>query len=399
MIEWHDALAMILDNTDTLEKMKTPLLAAYNRVLAEDVRADSDIPPFNKAAMDGYALRSEDLAQVPALLEVADSIQAGDTSKNPVDKGTCVKIMTGAPVPTGADAVVMREETRKEPDGKIRFTDSCRAGQNICTAGEDVKKGELVLRSGSLIQGPEIAILAAVGKHTPIVTRAPKVALVTTGNEIVEPDQTPPHGMIRNSNGPMLYTLMRALGCEVDYFGIAGDDEESLLRAISAGVQKDVLLLSGGVSMGDYDLVPKLVEKIGARIVFHRVRVKPGKPLLFARKGMCSIFGIPGNPVSNFTTFNLFVKPAVRKLMGWVECGPEICDGVIEEDFHNTSSRVHIVPSVHAIERGCVRVFPLRLNGSADIIGCSRSSCLTIFFEAKSLVRSGDRVKIILLTE
>ncbi len=399
MIELHDALARILDSTETLEKTKIPLRAAYNRVLGEDVYADSDIPPFNKAAMDGYALRSDDLVHVPALLNVAESIQAGDISKTPVDEGTCVKIMTGAPVPTGADAVVMREETRIEPDGKIRFTVSCTPGQNICTAGEDVRRGELVLRSGSIIRGPEIAILAAVGKTTPTVTRAPEVALVTTGNEIVEPDKTPSDGMIRNSNGPMLYTLMRALGCEVDYFGIAGDNEESLLRAISAGVHKDVLLLSGGVSMGDYDFVPELVEKIGARIIFHKVRVKPGKPLLFARKGRCSIFGIPGNPVSNFTTFNLFIKPAVRKLMGWADCGPEFWQGVVEEDFQNTSSRVQVVPSVHTIERGCVRVFPLRLNGSADIIGCSRSSCLAIFFEAKSLVKKGDRIKIIPLTE
>jgi molybdopterin molybdotransferase len=399
MIEMHDALARILDSTDALEKTKVPLREAYGRVLREDVYADSDIPPFHKAAMDGYALRSVDLMHTPALLEVADSIQAGDTSKTSVDEGNCVKIMTGAPVPKGADAVVMREETQIEPDGKIRFTVSCTPGQNICKAGEDVRRGELVLRSGSIIRAPEIAILAAVGKHTPAVTRAPEVALVATGNEIVEPDQALSDGMIRNSNGPMLYALMHALGCEVDYFGIVGDDEKSLLRAITAGMNKDVLLLSGGVSMGDYDFVPELVEKIGARIIFHKVRVKPGKPLLFARKGRCSIFGIPGNPVSNFTTFNLFIKPALRKLMGQADCGPEFYDGVLEEDFQNTSSRVHVVPSMHTIERGCVRVSPFMLNGSADIIGCSRSSCLAVFFEGKSLVKRGERIKIVPLTE
>ncbi len=399
MIELQDALERILDNTEMLEKTKIPLRSVYNRVLGEDVYADSDIPPFNKAAMDGYALRSDDLARVPALLDVVDSIQAGDSSHTRVSEGTCVKIMTGAPVPAGADAVVMREQTQEQPGGKIRFPVTCKEGQNICQAGEDVKKGELVLRSGTLIKGPEIAILASIGKHTPSVVRAPEVAIVTTGNEIVEPDRTPPRGMIRNSNGPMLYTLMSDLGCEVDYFGIAGDDEESLLRAISAGVEKDILLLSGGVSMGDYDLVPRLVEKIGARIIFHKVRVKPGKPLLFARKGGCSIFGIPGNPVSNFTTFNVFIKPAVRKLMGLTDCGPNFVEGVIEEDFENTSSRVLFVPSIHRFEHGCVYVIPLRLNGSADIVGSSRSSCLAIFFEAKSLVKKGERVKVILFSQ
>jgi len=395
MISLNEALDAILDDVLVLGSIEKGLVSSFGSVTDENVRSDTDIPPFNRAAMDGYAVRCRDLVSAPVSLKQIGSIPAGEHSESPLAEGTCMKIMTGAPVPEDADAVVMIEDTEAISEELVRFMKPVSLAENVARAGEDVKKGDIVLRKGSLIRGPEIAVCASVGKTTLSVVRAPSVGVLSTGNEIVEPSVTPQYGKIRNSNGPMLSSLVTGCGCGAEYMGVASDSEEGLRKVVRKGFEKDVFLISGGVSMGEYDLVPHLLQEEGARILFHRVRVKPGKPLLFARKGDCRIFGVPGNPVSNFTSFFMFVRPALRKMMGREDYRPYFTDGELTREFTYRSNRALIVPSRCTVLGGALEVTPFSLNGSADIAGCVGANCLALFAEGSKRIGIGERVKVL----
>jgi molybdopterin molybdotransferase len=270
-------------------------------------------------------------------------------------------------------------------------------GQNICRKGEDIERGGLLLRRGAKIEAPEVAILASAGRVEVPVFKRPVVSILPTGSEIVEPGEPVDGGKIRNSNGPMLSSMVQALGCEIRYLGIAEDNTESLRENIENGLKSDVLFLSGGVSMGEYDLVPEILEKAGASIIFHRVFVKPGKPLLFAKRKNTIIFGIPGNPVSNFTTFHLFIKPALKKLMGDPDYEAKTTDATAEIDFENRSKRVHVIPSRFNCKGGGIYVTPFTLNGSADIVGCNGANCLSVLEAGRRHIKRGETVKILFL--
>jgi molybdopterin molybdotransferase len=394
MILLEQAMQKILEATKKLDIEKINLDSSFNYVLAENITADIDIPPFNKSAMDGYAVRAKDISAVPAILEVQDTIQAGDSALGSIKSGQCVKIMTGAPVPRYADSVVMVEDTEQSENGFVKILKEVKKGQNVCQQGEDIKRGKVVLEKDTFIGAPEIAILSSVGKTAVRVYRKPEVAIVSTGNEIVEPGNPLKNGQIRNSNGPMLMSLVLSLGCKTRYLGIAEDTESSLRNKIGEGLKSDVLLLSGGVSMGEYDLIPKVLGELGVRILFHRVFVKPGKPLLFAVKGKSIIFGIPGNPVSNFTTFHMFVKPALRKMMGVSAYEVSLEEAVMDIDFKNTTERVHVVPSSCFFKGTELHVAPFTLNGSADIIGCSNANCFAVI-RKRGTIATGVRVKVL----
>jgi molybdopterin molybdotransferase len=395
MISLNEALDVILGDVGVLQSIEKELWASYGSVIEEDVRSDTDIPPFNRAAMDGYAVRCRDIVSVPVSLRVIGSIPAGERAEGPLVEGTCMKIMTGAPVPEDADAVVMVEDTESLSDELVRFKKPVSPAENVARVGEDVKKGDIVLGRGSRIRGPEIAVCASVGKTALRVVRTPSVGVLSTGNEIVEPSVMPQYGKIRNSNGVMLSSLVTGCGCGAEYMGIASDSEEGLRGVIHKGFEKDVFLLSGGVSMGEYDLVPHILQAEGARILFHRVRVKPGKPLLFAKKGACRIFGVPGNPVSNFTTFFLFVRPALLKMMGREDYRPYFIDAELTREFTYTSNRALVVPSRCTVLGGALKVTPFSLNGSADIAGCVGANCLALFAEGSKKIQSGERVKVL----
>ncbi len=405
MISMSEAVDAILSSAGVLETAEVELDSAYNSVLAEDVESDIDIPPFTKSAMDGYALKALLTMDVPVILRAGPIVAAGETyegrpagsGEQADDDAECIKIMTGAPVPEGLDSVVKVEDTEPLPDGRVKFFDKTTAGQNICYRGEDVRKGDVVLEKGTRIRGPEIAALASVGKFRPRVYKKPAVGIISTGRELVEPSVQPGEGKIRNSNGPMLTSLAASLGCESEYFGIADDEEDVLRRFIQKGFQKDVLLLSGGVSMGDYDLVPDVLKNEGAEILFHKVSIKPGKPLLFAKKDKCCIFGVPGNPVSNFTTFYAFVKPAIYKMMGREDHELDFIDGFLTQDFENSSGRLYLAPSKCSIIDARYHVTPHLLSGSADITGCTKSNCLLMIEKGPFKIKKGEKAKILLL--
>lgn len=296
-------------STETVDFMHSA-----GRILARDVFADADMPPFNKSAMDGYACRHEDLKNELSLLEI---IPAGKTPKYPVGAGQCSKIMTGAQVPEGADTVFMVEYSGETASGKIRFTGE-KTNSNICLKGEDLREGDRVLSSGTLLKPQHIAILAAVGCTAPEVYRIPEVGVISTGSELVSPEVKPGLSQIRNSNGPQLVTQATAAGFRASYYGIVPDDKLLTRQIIEKSVREnEVTILTGGVSVGDFDFVPEIIREMGFEIHFSRISIKPGQHTTFASNGDKFIIGLPGNPVSSFIQFEVFALPFLRKLMNY----------------------------------------------------------------------------------
>ena len=296
--------------------MEVALDDALSRVLAEDVVSDLDLPPFDRAAMDGYALRASDVADAPAALEVVGEVRAGQWPDLTVGPGQAVRIMTGAPLPPGADAVQQVEKTQPLDEFRVTIRSPVEPGANVAPRGSEVRAGDVVLARGRVIDPAAIAVLASAGKARVRVARRPVVALLVTGDEIVDVSASPAPGQIRNSNGPAVAAQARLAGATVRLLGVAPDRQEAIAEALGAGLAADVLVVSGGVSAGDYDLVEPALLGLGATFLFTKVAVKPGAPLVFGRRGETLVFGLPGNPVSAQVTFDLFVRPALLRMQG-----------------------------------------------------------------------------------
>lgn len=314
MITLEQAIAIAFREARPMDTETIPFMQSSGRILAQDVFADADMPPFNKSAMDGYACRHEDLGKELILLEV---IPAGKTPDQPVEPGYCSKIMTGAQVPEGADTVFMVEYSAETPSGKIRFTGE-KTNPNICVQGEDLKKGDTVLTARTELKPQHIAILASVGCVAPAVYQMPVLGLISTGSELVSPEDKPEQSQIRNSNGPQLSAQAAKYGFPVNYYGIVPDNKPLTSRIIQRSVdESDVTILSGGVSVGDFDFVPRIIRELGFEIHFSKIAIKPGQHTTFASKDGKYIIGLPGNPVSSFIQFEVFVLPFLRKLMNY----------------------------------------------------------------------------------
>jgi molybdopterin molybdotransferase len=315
VIEVPKARAALLAEAQALDVVEVDLDAAHGRVLAEELRADRDQPPTDRSAMDGYAVRCADL-EGGVELELAGEVRAGQPLGDArVEPGRALRIFTGGIVPPGADAVVMVEHT-EERGSTVRFFRKPGPGQHIRRRGEEIAEGQLVLPAGVRVDAPEIAALATVGCTRVKVHRAPVVAVLSTGDEVVEPEHVPADHQVRNSNARAMLAQLRELGAKTRYLGIAGDDEDALARSIERGLDADVLLLTGGVSVGRYDLVRATLERAGMKLLFHKVAMRPGKPVLAGRAGDCVVIGLPGNPVSAFTGLHVLVAPLLRKLGG-----------------------------------------------------------------------------------
>lgn len=313
MIPFEQAFNIVMEQARILDAEPVPLREAAGGVLAQDVVCDIDIPPFDASAMDGYACRREDL---PGPLRVVETIQAGVSPKSAVNPGECAKIMTGAALPAGADCVIMVEHCETDAAGMVRHLRTDTAA-NIRYRGENVRAGEIVLRRGTRLGPQHIAVLATVGCATPQVACRPRVGVIATGDELVEPDTVPGPSRIRNSNSYQICAHLEQTGATVRYYGIAADTEAALDTVIKGAMaESDVLILSGGVSMGDFDLVPGVMVQNGFEILFDAIAMKPGKPTTFGVGPAGYCFGLPGNPVSTFVQCEILVKPFLYALMG-----------------------------------------------------------------------------------
>lgn len=328
MISYEEALKIVLENSINLECENVSLHDSLGRVLAEDIFSDMEMPPFDKSAMDGFAIIKEDIDKE---LTIIETIQAGATPKKVIIPGTCSKIMTGAPVPEGANMVVMVEHTEVNGD-KMKITKQ-KSATNICYQGEDIRKGDKILEAGTIITPAEIAALATVGADPVSVRKQPTIGIIATGTELVEPSEKPQNAQIRNSNSYQLYAQIIQAGSKAKYLGIAEDNEDTIFNLIKENMEEiDIFLLSGGVSMGEFDFVPGVLDKIGFNLLFEKVAIQPGKPTVFGKKDSTFVFGLPGNPVSTFMIFELFVKPFCYKLMG-TNYSPVTIKGILKDEL------------------------------------------------------------------
>lgn len=334
--------------------------------LAQHIDATSDSPPFDKAMVDGYAVRSTDAKAPGAMLTLIEEIPAGQMPRRTVGPGQASLIMTGAPLPSGADAVIMHEQTQRQEQQVILHT-AVRPSQNVLRRGTEMAAGEQVFTSGTTITPAVLGVLASLGAVEVSVHQPPRVAILSTGDEVVEPETTPADGQIRNSNGLLLTSLVAQAGGVPTYLGIARDQPENLSRMIQAGLAADMLVISGGVSAGALDLVPRLLSEAGVTVHFHKVAMKPGKPLLFGTCGRTLAFGLPGNPVSSLVGFELFVRPALRRRLGQPRPLPMEVEAELTMDFQHQSDRPTWYPARLANQGVCRKVTPLGWRGSADL--------------------------------
>jgi molybdopterin molybdotransferase len=400
MISFEEALALVLANLPEARVESISYRSAPGRILAESLQAGSDVPPFNRAAMDGYAVRASDVARAPVELESAGSIRAGGGSPPVLRPGQAMAIMTGAPVPEGADAVQMVEHTQISPDGRrVVILKPVRQGENIAPLGSEAAAGDVVMEDGRLVGPAEMAVLATFGISQIRVWRRPRVALLVTGDELVEVEDTPRPDQIRNSNAYSLGAQLRLMNIEPDYLGIVRDDREELRARVSEGLERDVLIVTGGVSMGEYDFGKDVFRELGLEILFSKVAMKPGKPTVFARKGDKLVFGLPGNPVSTFISFENFVRPALGRLCGLRRPDLPRVRGELLRDMKQAPGRTAFLPAWAAMGPTGWTVAPLRWKGSADIIGFARANSAVIFPADRDSMAKGETVEAMLLPD
>jgi len=361
-IDPDEALRLVLQHTPDARYEQVPLAEAMLRVLVRRVVADRGYPPFDRAMMDGFAVRVADAGRV---VPVAGEVAAGVAPQVEVAPGSAVAIMTGAVCPRGTEAVVPVEQVDRTDEG-VGLPRPIVAGQHIVPAGSERGAGEVVVPAGTLIKAMELAVLAAVGCETVVVTARPTMAVISTGDEVVAAGTDPERHQIRNSNGPMLGAAARGLGLPRVTLLHADDTEDALHRALKLA-EADIVLLSGGVSAGRYDLVPQVLQQAGASIVFHRVTQKPGKPLLLARRGDRLFFGLPGNPISSHFCFQRYVAAAVRRLTGRPE--PAVDRGVLATDLSVRGERTLFLPARVVWSGDAWQVAPV-VVGSGNIFAC-----------------------------
>jgi molybdopterin molybdotransferase len=398
MITVDQATSMVLDRIEPLGAEKVPLGQAHRRILAENVRADIDLPPFDRARMDGYAVRSSDVTTAPVTLRVIAEIAAGAQFEQRVNAGEAVKIFTGAPVPAGVDAVQKVEVTRANGH-VVEIMESVTPGQFITPHASEVAAGDIVAEAGREIGPAEMAALASFGYASVRVGRRPRVAVISTGSELVDVSSKPSGAQIRNSNSYTLAAYAERAGSIVDMLGTVEDTPKATRDAlISAADNRDIVITSGGVSMGDYDLVKAALKEIGAEIYFDKVIIRPGKPIVFARRGSTYFFGLPGNPVSTSVTFNVFVRPAIRKMQGEASPGLPTASAQLSRAVRDSSGRRSYLPARLFIDDGRAMVEPLKWGGSSDLVAFMRANSLIVVREDVHAIEGGELVDVLVLT-
>jgi molybdenum cofactor synthesis domain-containing protein len=404
MLRIEDALSLMLDNVPRLAAHKIPLEQSIGCVLREDIISDLDLPPFNRARMDGYALRAADTEHATphspiTLKSIGDSV-AGHAFNGVVTPGTAVRIMTGAPVPEGADAVEKIEVVTCRNDGTVEFTERVKLGRHISPIGSETQRGVELIKAGSRITPANSAVLASFGYAQPLVSRRPRVALISTGSELVDVAERPGPSQIRNSNTFSLAGYADTTGADVVSREIVHDDLSATREAIArAASSVDVVMLSGGVSMGDLDLVRPALVELGAQIFVERVAMHPGKPTVFAKLGDTVIFGLPGNPVSVAVAFHIFARPALLRMQGASSIELPRVHATMSKQVKGAPPRRSHQPARASIDRGKAIVEPVRWTGSSDLIAFTYANALIIVPEERSHLEEGEIAEVILLRE
>jgi len=400
MIPVADANQIVLDQTTTLPAESVALADALGRILAEDIVADTDLPPFDRAQMDGYALRAADVASTPARLRIVGESAAGAGWHHEMRAGQAVRIMTGAPVPAGADAVQQVELTREVDDlGVVEILEPVKTGRSIVRRADEIKVGETVLRAGEEINAAMIATLASFGYARVKVGRRPRVSVMATGSELVDVSHKPGRDQIRDSNNYTIAAYASLAGATVERLPLVGDDTEELKRQIAkAAAASDVLITSGGVSMGVYDFTKAALKELGAEIFFERVALRPGKPTVFARLGDALVFGLPGNPVSVAVTFNLFARTALRVMQGAKAATLPTDTAMLTRDLKGSIDRESYLPAIlRTDEKGTLLAEPLKWGGSSDFVSFARTTALINVPRGVGRIETGSPVKVLRL--
>lgn len=399
MIPVSEAIKIVKSQTHRLSFEEIALQDSLNRILADDIFADTDLPPFNRSQMDGYAVRFEDVKAVPARLKIVGESAAGSGWHDEMKSGEAVRIMTGAPVPKGADSVQKVEVTTEE-DGFVFINESVKQGQNIVTRGKEITMGETVLRSGERINAQMIAPLASFGYGRVKVSRAPRVAILATGSELVSVDEKPAQDQIRDSNSFTLAAYSMLANAIVERLPLTDDNLESLKETIKrASENSDVLIMSGGVSVGVYDFTKLALHELGAEIFFEKVSLKPGKPTVFGRLNDTLVFGLPGNPVSVAVTFNLFARTALMLMQGANEVELKYKNAILSHSAKGAKERETFLPATLATnEKGKLMAEPLKWGGSSDFVSFAKTTALINIPQGVKTVEAGDVVKILNLS-
>ena len=395
MISVDEARAAVLGRVSLLATESVTLAAAWSRVLRAAAVSDRDLPPFHRAAMDGFAVRSADAAEPGARLRVTGEVRAGEWPDRAVATGEAVRIMTGAPVPEGADAVIQVERTTTAASDVFIET-AVTQGQNIVPRGSEARVGAILLNEGVRISAAHLAVLASVGVAEPVVSRRPRVAVIVTGDEVVDPSARPSAAQIRNANGPALLAAIHEAGGAGTDFGIVSDDPAKTRAAIERALDEryDAIVLSGGVSAGDFDFVEGALGELGFTLHVTAVRVKPGAPFVFGTRGDTLVFGLPGNPVSAQVTFELFARPALLKMQGAIALDRPLLEAELDGALSNRSNRRNYLPVRVTRAADGLHAQPIRTQGSGDTAAHSLAHALAVLEPERTNAAAGERVTL-----
>jgi molybdopterin molybdotransferase len=393
MIDWKQARTLILSLTHPIGASAVKVGESLGRTLAERIIAPFDLPPFDNSAMDGFAVRAEDV--IPSSkFKILGEVRAGGARGVGVERGIACRIMTGGQIPTGADSVIKVEDAVVQGD-QVEFPSGVKIGANIRHAGEDLKKGVTVFEEGERIDAAGVGMLAALGFPVIQTTLAPRVGILPTGDELLEAGDPYREGSIYESNGPMLRAFVLRDGGVATKMPIVTDDRERLRAALSRLRDFDLCLTSGGVSAGSYDFVPEELKKLGAEIHFHKIAIRPGKPLLFATLGKTLIFGLPGNPVSTAVVYELFVAPALRKMCGRREILPAMLQAELEEPLSKKAGLAYFVRGVISEREGKLVVRSTGPQGSHLLTSWARANALICLEAELGDIPNGSRVSVL----
>ncbi len=405
MIKVSEALDIILNSTGSLSSEAVPLTELLGRTLSEDVFSSTDIAPFDNSGMDGYALIASDTKgaspEAPKTLEVIEELRAGMVSSSIIKSGQAIKIMTGAPIPQGADSVIMVEETEKSEvrsqKSEVKIFKEAILGDNIRKAGEDIKKGELVIKKGTLLGPAHIGILASLGISKIDATKKPSVAVIATGDELIDVEEKISHGKLHTSNTYTLYSQVLNCGGIPVNIGIAKDNPLDIEGKIRSALKCDVIITSGGVSMGDYDFVKDVLAKLGGDIKFWKIAMRPGKPVLFGLLNGRPFFGLPGNPVSSMVAFEMFVKPSLMKMSGQRPDNKKEIEAVLQEDIKKKKGLRFFLRAITQWKDGSYITKTTGPQGSAILRSMMLANSLIILPEDDEFIEKGSKVKVRLL--